>query len=133
MNTNRWLLASIVAAVFLFLYGWVVYGVLLLSYVTRIAPQGSMVPAGSENFGLIALGCLIQGAALARIFVMGRKGPGAIEGVRFGLYIGALVLGIYVLMAGVTPYTLRAASTFAIIDTVMYVGAGALIAMLYKE
>jgi hypothetical protein len=36
-------------------------------------------------------------------------------------------------MAGVTPYTLRAASTFAIIDTVMYVGAGALIAMLYKE
>jgi hypothetical protein len=133
MNTNRWVLASIVAAAFLFIYGWVVYGLLLASYVTRIAPPGAMLPAGSENLGLIVVGCLIQGAALAWIFVMGRKRPGVMEGVRFGLAIGALIFGIYVLMAGVSPYTLRAALTFAIIDTVMYIGAGALIAALYKD
>jgi hypothetical protein len=133
MNINKWVLASIAAAVFLFVYGWVVYGLLLSSYVARIAPPGAMLPAGSENVVLIAVGCLIQGAALAWIFVMGRRRPGAMEGVRFGLAIGALIFGIYVLMAGVSPYTLRAALTFAIIDTVMYIGAGALIAVLYKE
>jgi hypothetical protein len=132
MNVNKCALASVVAAVFLFLYGWIVYGLLLSSYVTRISPPGSMLPAGSEHLGLVALGCLIQGAALTWIFIMGRKGPGVMEGVRFGLAIGALIFGIYVLMAGVSPYTLRAALTFAIIDTVMYVGAGALIAGVYK-
>lgn len=132
MNTNKYLLASIVAAVFIFVYGYLVYGLLLSSYITRISPPGAMLPAGSENIGLIAIGCLIQGAALAWIFGMGRKGPGVIEGVRFGLYIGAFIFGIYILMSGTSPYTLRAALTFAIIDTVMYVGAGAVIASLYK-
>ena len=133
MNTNKCLLASIAAAVFLFIYGWVVYGLLLANYVARIAPEGMMLPRGSENIGLIALGCLVQGIALCLIFVKGREGLGPIEGVRFGLLIGIFLLGVYVLMAGISPYTLRASLTFAILDTIMYMGAGIVIAALYKE
>jgi len=133
MNTNKCLLASIAAAVFLFIYGWVVYGLLLANYVARIAPEGMMLPPGSENIGLIALGCLVQGIALCLIFVKGREGLGPIEGVRFGLLIGIFLLGVYVLMAGISPYTLRASLTFAILDTIMYMGAGIVIAALYKE
>ena len=133
MNTNKCIVASIAAAVFLFIYGWVVYGFLLADYLARIAPAGMMLPPGSENVGLIALGCLVQGFALCLIFVKGREGLGLMEGVRFGLLVGVFLLGVYVLMAGISPYTIRSALTFAIIDTIMYMGAGVVIAALYKQ
>lgn len=132
MNINKCLIASASAAVFLFIYGWVVYGLLLADYVARISPEGMMLPPGSENLGLIALGCIVQGIALVLIFVKGREGLGLIEGVRFGVLIGVLLLGVYVLMAGISPYTLRASLTFAIVDAIMYIGAGVVIAALYK-
>lgn len=133
MNTNKFLIASGGAAVFLFLYGFLMYGLLLADYVARISPQGAMLPPESQSIGLIALGCLVQGIGLALIFIKGYEGRGPIEGIRFGLLIGVFILGMYLLMTGVSPYTLRAAVTFAIIDTIMYMGAGVVIAFVYKE
>lgn len=133
MNTNRFLLASVSAAIFLFIYGWVVYALLLADYVARISPEGMMLPPGNENIGYIALGCLIQGIGLCLIFIKGQEGRGPMEGVRFGLLLGVFLFGIYLVMAGVSPYTFRASLTFAIIDTIMYMGAGLVIALLYKK
>ncbi|HLV02324.1 MAG TPA: hypothetical protein VKZ59_13720 [Acidobacteriota bacterium] len=133
MNTNKFLLASLGAAVFLMLYGWAVYGVLLADYVARLSPEGTMLPPESQSIGLILLGCLVQGLGLTWIFIKGYQGRGPIEGVRFGLFLGVFLLGMYLVAAGVSPMTLRAAVTFAIIDAVMYMGAGIVIAFLYKK
>lgn len=133
MNRNKFLVASFGAAVFLMLYGYTMYGVLLADYVARISPQGSMLPPESQSIGLIILGCLVQGLGLTLIFIKGYEGGGPMEGVRFGLLLGVFIFGMYLLMSGVSPYTLRAAVTFAIIDTIMYMGAGVVIALLYRR
>lgn len=133
MNTQKYVISSVAAAVFIFLYGWIVYGLLLTDYVASISPEGSMLPPGSENMLYIALGCLIQGFGLGLIYTRGHEGKGPMEGVRFGLFVGIFLLGVYTLMAGISPYSLRAGITFAVIDTIMYMGAGVAFAMLYKK
>lgn len=133
MNTQKYAIASLGAAVFIFLYGWLVYGLLLADYVASISPAGSMLPQAEQSILFIALGCLIQGFGLGLIFVKGYEARGPMEGVRFGLFLGIFLLGLYVLMTGISPYTLRAAITFTVIDTIMYMGAGVAMAMLYKK
>jgi len=133
MNNQKYVIASLGAAVFIFLYGWVVYGTLLAGYVAALTPPGMYLPEGQENVLAIALGCLIQGFGLGLIYTKGHEGKGAMEGVRFGIFIGIFLLGFYVVMAGVTPMSLQASVTFAAIDTLMYVGAGIVFALLYKK
>lgn len=133
MNTQKYLIASLGAAVFLFLYGWVVYGILLADYMASVSPPGMFLPEGQENMLYIALGCLIQGFGLGLLYVHGHEGKGAMEGVRFGVFIGILLLGMYVLMAGISPMSLQSSITFAATDTLMYVGAGIVLSLLYKK
>jgi len=133
MNTQKYVIASIVAAVFIFFYGYLMYGVLLVDYIASIGNPALMLPQGSENMTYIGLGCLIQAFGLGLIYVQGHEGKGAMEGVRFGLYVGIFLVGIYVLTAGTMPVSLRAAITYGIIDTVMYMGAGVCFALLYKK
>ena len=133
MNTQKYLISSVAAAVFMFFYGFVVYAILLADYVASIAVPGTMVPEGEENIMMIAIGTLIQALALGLLYTKGHEGKGAMEGVRFGLFIGIFITGIYVLMTGIGPYILMDQFTFAAIDTVMYMGAGVVFAMLYKK
>jgi len=133
MNTQKYVIASFIAAIFIFFYGYLMYGVLLVDYIASISNSAMMLAQGSENMTYIGLGCLIQGFGLGLIYVRGHEGKGAIEGVRFGLYVGIFLIGIYVLMAGTMPVSLRAAITYGIIDTVMYMGAGVCFALLYKK
>lgn len=133
MNTNKYVIASLGAAVFIFIYGWLVYGLLLIDYVNSISPAAMVMEEGSENMMYIALGCLIQGFGLGLIYTKGHEGKGPMEGVRFGLFVGIFLLGMYVLMSGISPYTMQASITFAIIDTIMYMGAGVVLSLLYKK
>ncbi len=133
MNTQKYVIASLAAAVFMFFYGFLVYGVLLTEYVASITIPGTMVAEGEENMMLIALGTIIQAFGLGLLYTKGHEGKGMMEGVRFGLYVGIVIIGIYVLFSGVSTQTLKASITYGIIDTVMYMGAGVVFAMLYKK
>ena len=133
MNTQKYVISSLAAAVVLFLYGFLMWGLLLADYLSGLAPQGVLLPEASQNMMYIALGCLIQGFGLGLIYVRGHEGKGFMEGIRFGLYVGIFVLGAYVLMTGVSEYTLRANITYAIVDTGMYMLAGIAFALLYKK
>ena len=133
MNTQKYVIASLAAAVFMFFYGFLVYGVLLTDYVASITIPGTMVAEGEENMMLIALGTIIQAFGLGLLYTKGHEGKGPMEGVRFGLFVGIFLIGIYVLMAGLTPYSVQTQLTFGAIDTVMYMGAGVVFAMLYKK
>ena len=133
MNTQKYVIASLGAAVFLFLYGWLAYGFLLTDYMSANSPPGMFLPEGQENVLAIALGCLIQGFALGLIYVNGHEGKGAMEGVRFGIYFGLFFLGMHVLSTGVMPVSLATAFTYAATDMLMYVGAGVVLALLYKK
>ena len=133
MNTQKYVISSVAAAVFMFFYGFVVYAILLADYIASVALPGTMLPEGEENIMMIALGTIIQAFGLGLLYTKGHEGKGPMEGVRFGLYVGIFLTGIYVLMTGIGPYNLTDQFTFAAIDTVMYMGAGVVFAMLYKK
>ncbi len=133
MNMQKYLISSLAAAVWLFLYGFAIWGLLLADYLTGIAPVGTLLAEADQNMMWIGIGCLVQGFGLGLIYTRGHEGKGMMEGVRFGLFVGIVILGIYILSHGVSPISLRAAITYGLVDTVMYMGAGVVFAMLYKK
>lgn len=133
MNTQKYMISSLAAAVWIFFYGFLIYAVLLADYLAGIAPPGLNLAEGSESMLWIGIGCLIQGFGLGFLYTKGHEAKGMMEGVRFGLYVGIFIFGMYVLTSGVSTYSLRAAITYGLVDTVMYMGAGVVFAMLYKK
>ncbi|MEE8294785.1 MAG: hypothetical protein V3R64_03660 [Sphingomonadales bacterium] len=133
MNTQKYIIASIAASVFFFFYGFVVYALLLTDYVKGITPEGMQIPEADQSMLYIGLGCLVQGFMLTYIFIKGLENKGLMEGLRFGFFVGLFVFGIYLIWVGTSPLDVRAGLTFGIIDTIMYMGGGAVMAMLYKK
>ena len=133
MNTNKYVISSLAASVFFFLYGWVIYDLLFADYVASISPSAFAIPPGQENLLYIGLGCLLQGFILTYIFISGLENKGLMEGVRFGLMIALFMFGVYLIWAGTSPLSLRAGLTYAMFDFVMYSGGAIIMGMLYQK
>jgi len=133
MNTQKYIIASVGAAVWLFAYGFVVYGLLLADYFAGVTPAALMRPEDQQLIMFIGLGCLIQGLGLGYIFTKNYEAKGVGEGVRFGVLIAIFVIGLYTLMYGIQPYTLQGLLSSMAVDGIMYIGAGAVLALLYKK
>ncbi len=133
MNTQKYLITSVAASVFLFFYGGAVFGFLLPEYIAGITPAGMQIPEADVSTMYIGLGCLVQGFLLTYIFIKGLENKGLMEGLRFGFLVGLFVFGIWLIWVGTSPLDFRAGLTFGIIDTVMYMGAGAVMSLLYKK
>jgi len=90
MNSSRFLLAGIVAGVVYFLLGWVVYGMLLTSYMTDNTLAGTMRDEKEMVWWALILGNLTSGFLLA--YILGKAGastPGS--GAVIGLVVGLLM------------------------------------------
>lgn len=133
MNTKRYVLASLGVAVFIFIYGWVVHGILLADFWAEQLVEGAMRPPGEEVLWAIVVSCLLQGYALAFIFTRGYQNLGIMEGVRFGLLIAWFIAAIYVLQFALSPISMTTMVYGLIIDGIMYIIAGVILAALYKE
>lgn len=132
MNTKRYLAASVAAGVFIFIYGWLVHGILLADYWAEHMAEGSMRPEEEMIMWAIAVSCLLQGLALGFIFTRGYQDKGIMEGVRFGLLIAWFMIALYFLHYALSPVEAIPMVTGAIIDAVMYVVVGVILAALYK-
>lgn len=132
MNTNRYLIASLAVAVWLLLYGFVVNTIVLAEFWAANTATGLMRAEGEEQMWAVLVSCLLQGFALGYIFTRGYEHRGIGEGVRFGLLMIWLVGAIYLLLYALQPFTLAGLLVSVIADGIMYVGAGVLLALLYK-
>ena len=133
MNTSRYLTASIVAGLFMFFYGFIANGVILMDYWTATANPGMMRPEGEEKLWAIGLSCVLQALALGWIFVKGYENKGIVEGVRFGVLVAWFVGALYLLFYAIQPMTAGPFLLSVATDSVMYIGAGAVLAALYKS
>ena len=133
MNTQKYLITSVAASVFFMAYGFLVYANLLADYITELMPAGSILPDADQNVMYIALGCLVLGFVLTYMFIKGLENRGIAEGLRFGLLVGLVFMGVYIISVGTSPTTLQAALTFGLLDIVMYMGGGVIMALLYKD
>lgn len=133
MNNQRYLIAGIGAAIFMFIYGWVVQGILLSDFWAANMPAGSMRPDDEVMLWAIAVSCLLQGLALGYIFVKGYEGLGIGEGFRFGLLIAWFIFAMYIMWYALSPMTNIGFVVGVLTDGIMYIGAGVVLAALYKR
>ena len=81
----------------------------------------------------IIASCLLQGFALAWIFTKGYEDKGIGEGLRFGLLIAWFVAALYLLFYAIQPWGMTTTLVSIVADGIMYLGAGVVIAVLYKR
>ena len=132
MNMSRYLIASVAAGVWIFFYGFVANAVVLADFWAANAAPGLMRPEGEELIWAIVASCLLQGLALGFIFTQGHKNTGIGEGLRFGVLIAWFVASIYLLFFALQPWTPVTTAVSAVTDGIMYLGAGVVLALLYK-
>ena len=133
MNTKRFLIAGVAVAVWLMLYGFVVYGILLADFWDSQGNAAMMRPENEQVMWAIMLSCLLQGLALAFIFTKGYEGKGVGEGVRFGLLVAWFIAGLYLLFYAIQPWGEVGLVASIATDGLMYVGAGIVLALLYRK
>ena len=75
---------------------------------------------------------MLQGLALGYIFTRGYENKGVGEGLRFGVLIAWFVAAIYLLFYALLPWEMTPTLVAMATDGIMYLGAGVILALLYK-
>jgi hypothetical protein len=105
MNLGRLALAAVAATVVDAVYGFVVYGVLLVGEFARYPGVYRSNEAGMAYLPLMFFGIFIAIAALTLIYAKGYEGGnGVAEGFRFGVLVA---IAIVFVIAGVNYATLN--------------------------
>ncbi|MGH9486559.1 MAG: hypothetical protein ACRD04_03085 [Terriglobales bacterium] len=115
-----WIAVSVILFVLEGLGYWLINGTLQSSELMpwRAAP-------GAVALALFVLVAIIGGFAYSYVFLQGYRGRGAVEGVRFGLWLTLLASVTFNLaLAAMLPLRVVATAEFIIVDLVSFVVAG---------
>lgn len=132
INSARFVLCTVVLAIFTFIYCMVVHGHLLMPYYNATAALWRPEAEMQQMFVWCLVYKLVLGAAITLLFTRNYEGKGLEEGVRFGFYIGflmgVLAAGWYMILP--IPGTLAVAW---LIDGIVYgILSGVLLAQFYR-
>lgn len=133
MNWKRYLTGALIVWVFIFLYEYILHGVILSGTYQQIVhllrPEEDM----ASFFGLVLAGELILAFGFCFIFIKGREGSGLMEGLRYGLVVGLTFgAGSVLIDHAVFPYP--ESMTFGLIAgyVVEMILAGLIFAGIYR-
>jgi len=136
MNTKRWLLASVGVFVVIAVMESFIHGVLLSDIYRETASVWRAKPEMQQMMWIFWAGYLVFAPFFALIYVKGyEKGkPGLGQGIRCGLYVGAMLsvmqsFGWYVILP--IPFVLAFYWFLAIL--VEFIAAGAAAGLVYRE
>lgn len=128
MNMQRFAMATV--AVF------VVFGIVYIGAQFVFADQFAAIMQGrnmNEPEGLMNwLGRVIYTIVFCYIFVQGHEGKGIGEGLRYGLLISLLLLGLNLDLFGYTTIAMGDVAADWFVDLIASIAAGAAIAAIYK-
>src|SRR5881396_1985607 len=136
MNTKRWLLASVAVFVAIVVLEFLIHGVLLSGLYKQTASVWRPEAEMQQMMWIFWAGYLVFAPFFALIYVKGyEKGkPGLGQGIRCGLYVGAMLsvmqsFGWYAILP--IPFVLAFYWFVAIL--VEYIAAGAAAGLVYRE
>ena len=134
MNFARVVLAAVAALVFDGVYGFLVYGMLLVPSFAQYPGVYRSNEAGAAYLPLMFAGILVAVLVAAYIYAKGYDGGnGLAEGTRFGALLGLFMAGAF---AGVNYATLnigrRHSLEMAIAGFFEWFGIGLVIGLVYK-
>lgn len=97
MDTKRFVIGTIVGGIVLFFVGYLVYEVILGSFMEASSPNIPGVNRETPLYVFVGLGCLVQAALIC--YAMGRRGAtGLAAGATVGAITGVLLWGTADLM-----------------------------------
>jgi hypothetical protein len=134
MNISRVALAAVAAWIVDAVYGFVVYGMLLKGEFGRYPAIYRGDDTAMAFMPYLFGGILIAMFAAAYIYAKGYEGgSGVMEGLRFGVCIGFLIVGY----DGIVSYAVmnigrRLAGSMALAGLVEWIIAGVVIGLIYK-
>ncbi len=129
------LLATIVSGIFLFLGGYLIWGILTVDFFTQHAGSATGVNKDPDLL-LIAIGCLIEAFFLSTIYGKWARGiHSAKEGFQFGALVGALFgFGEGLIWYATSNLSdLTGTLTSGLLNTLFVGIAGAIVAVVYKS
>ncbi len=132
MNSKRFILASIAVFILIQAIDWLVHGVIMSGWYAEIA--GLWRADMMDLMWVMVLGSLFFSFMFVLIFIKGYEGKGIMEGIRYGLYVGLLImvsgsLGQYAMY----PIPLAMALTWLAYGIIEMIIAGAAAAAIYRK
>src|SRR6266853_2220919 len=129
---KRFSLAFIAAYIFIFLWGWLLNGVLLKDIYAQTPtlwrPQSEMM----SLFHWIIIGQALVVFAFVMIYASGFAGGGVIAGIRFGILLEIAAIGMRMGIYAVQPFLGKLLIYASIGGLIEMVIAGAIVGAIYK-
>lgn len=135
MFTKQNLLATVAATVTMFLLGYLLWGIALVSFMESHTITDVMKPDEEMNMLFIFLGNLFAALAMATIYGKWARGyHGVSEGFTFGALIGAIIgLGMGFVWLGTANFMDATGHIVEAITDIIYYGiAGVVISLVYR-
>ena len=133
MNVKRLFLACLAAFAVIFVFEFLLHGVLLKNAYMHL-PRAMMRPEAEfqRYFGLLIIGQLLVAFALTLVFALGFAARGVGAGLRVGLIFGVIYFGTNLITYAVQPFPGKMVAAWTIGGFVEMAIAGALVGAIYK-
>jgi len=131
MNNKRYVLASLMVFVFIFVFEWFFHGVLLHDLYTQTqnlwrAKEDVIMPA-------MFLGQLTFPFIFTFIFIKGYENKGIGEGIRYGILIGLLFIPSNLIYYAVMPLPFVLVGLWILGGLIEMILAGAIVSIIYRK
>ena len=130
------LISTVVTALWAFLGGYLLWGVLALSYLSDHLGTATGTMKETPDFLVLAFGCLVVGFAFSSLYGKWARGAhSASQGAQFGNWVGILIGFGGGVIDFATSNLLDMSGTFvnAIIYIIYFIIMGILASMVYKK
>jgi hypothetical protein len=129
---KRFIIAFIAAYVFIFVWGWLLNGVLLKDVYAQTPnlwrPQSEMM----SLFHWILIGQALVIFAFVMIYACGFAGGGVIAGIRLGILVEIAAIGMRVAIYAVQPFPAKLIVYGSVSGLIEMVIVGAIVGAIYK-
>lgn len=130
MNWKKFFIAFVVAFVFIFFFGFVWHGILMKSAYMEI--QSHYRAHDDMIWPSLLLGHAVMAFFLTWIYASFAGAGGAGTGMRLGILIGLVCVGVHFIRFAVEPLTTKILILGGVGDVLEFAIAGALVGAIYK-
>jgi hypothetical protein len=129
---KRFIIAFIAAYIFLFVWGWLLNGVLLKDIYAQTSNLWRMQTEMLSFFHWILIGQALIVFAFVMIYLTGFAGGGVVAGIRLGILLEIAVIGMRMGVYAVQPFPGKLLIYASIGGLIEMIITGAIVGAIYK-